>query len=73
MATIVSAKEFLDQVKSSADTDCTPKMMRCGYYALKDGDWEEYKSIFKVDVRATEWAFERVREAFEKVGKDAGS
>ena len=29
------AKEFLEQVKSSADTDCKPKMMRCGYYALE--------------------------------------
>ena len=35
------AKEFLDRVKSSVDTDCTPRMMRFGYYALKDGDWEE--------------------------------
>ena len=25
------AKEFLEQVKSSADTDCTYKRMRCGY------------------------------------------
>ena len=29
------AKEFLDQVKSSADTDCTPKMTRYAHYALK--------------------------------------
>ena len=29
----IQAKEFLDQVKNSADTDCTPRMMRCGYYA----------------------------------------
>ena len=34
------AKEFLEQVKSSADTDCTPKMMRFGYHAMKDGNWE---------------------------------
>ena len=26
-------------------------MMRFGYYALRDGDWEEYKRIFKVKVR----------------------
>ena len=67
-------KEFLEQVKSSADTDCTSKMMRCGYFALKDGDWEEHKTIFKVEVSATEWAFERIRETFGKVAKDeAGS
>ena len=29
------AKEFLEQVKSGADTDCTSKMMRCCSYALK--------------------------------------
>ena len=34
------AKEYLEEVKSSADTDCTPKMMRCGYYALKAGERE---------------------------------
>ena len=28
------------------------------------------KIIFKVEVSATEWAFERIREAFEKVAKD---
>ena len=37
--------------------------------AVKDGDWEEYKRIFKVEVSATEWAFDRIREAFEKSGK----
>ena len=48
--------------------------MRCGYYALEDGDSEEYKSISKVEIRATEWAFERIREALEKVTQDeAGS
>ena len=59
------AKEVLDQVERCADTDSTPTMMRFGYYASKDGDWEEYK----VEVSATEWAFERIREAFEKVAK----
>ena len=45
--------------------------MRCGYFVLIEGDWEEYKKIiFKVEVSATEWAFERIREAFEKVAKD---
>ena len=41
---------------SSADTDCTSKMMRFGYFAMKDGIWEEYKIIFKVEAKATEWA-----------------
>ena len=64
------AREFLEQVNSNADTDYTPKMMRCGYHAWTDGDWEEYNIIFKVEVSAAEWAFGRIREAFEKVTKD---
>ena len=64
------AKEYLEQVKSCAETDCTPKMMKYWYFALKGGDWKEYKSIFMVETRATEWAFETKREAFEKVAKD---
>ena len=30
-----SAKEFLEQVKSSADTDCTPKMMKHGFFCVE--------------------------------------
>ena len=38
------AKEFLEQVKKVVRTQiANPKMMRFGHYALKDGDWEEYK------------------------------
>ena len=44
--------------------------MRFGYYAFKDGDSEEYQIIFKVELSATGWAFERTRELFEKVAKD---
>ena len=38
-----------------------PRMMMFGYFALKDGDWEEYKRTFKFEADATEWAFERIR------------
>ena len=65
------AKECLEEVKSSADTDCTSRLMRYGYCALKDGDWEEYKRTLEVEVSATGWAFERIREALEKVAKYA--
>ena len=40
-----------------------------GFFALKSAEWEEYSSIFKVAAKATEWAFERIREAFEKVAE----
>ena len=48
------AKEYLEQVKSSADTDCNLKMMKFGYFALKGGDWVENKNIFKVEMSATD-------------------
>ena len=38
---------------------------------IKRRRMEEYlKSIFKVEIKATEWAFETIRESFEKVAKD---
>ena len=64
------AKENLEQVKSCDDTDCTQRMMKQGFIALKSGDWEEYKSIFRDEVKATEWAFDRIQEAFEQVAQD---
>ena len=74
MATRVSCQRMSGTRKSSADRLHFPKIMGCGYHALKDGDWQEYKSIFKVEISATGWAFERIRRAFEKVAKDeAGS
>ena len=42
--------------------------MKHGFFALKSGEWEEHKSIFK----ATEWAFERIREACAESGKRGG-
>ena len=64
------AKEYVEQVKCCEGTDCTPRMMKQAFFALKGGDWEEYKSIFRVQAKATEWAFDRIQEAFEKVAKD---
>ena len=50
------------------------KMMRFGNDTLKDGDWEEYKRTFRIEVSATIWIFQRIPDAFEKVVKDeAGS
>ena len=40
------------------------------FFALKSGEWEEYKSPFRTEVKVTEWSFDRIKEAFEKVAKD---
>ena len=39
-------------------------------FSLKSGGWEEYKNTFGNEVKVTEWAFDRIKEAFEKVAKD---
>ena len=41
--------------------------MKKGFTALKS---DEYKCIFRVEVKATEWAFDRIEEAFEQVAQD---
>ena len=51
------ARKSLEQVKCCSDTDCTPRMMKQAFLALKGGDWEEYKSIFRTEVKATECFF----------------
>ena len=40
------------------------------FLALKGGDWEEYKCIFRTEVKATGWAFDRIKEGFDQVAKD---
>ena len=37
---------------------------------MKSGEWEEYKNTFRKEVRVLELAFDRIKEAFEKVAKD---
>ena len=44
--------------------------MKQAFLALKGGDWEEYKSNVRTEVEVTEWTFDRIKDAFEKVAKD---
>ena len=37
-------------------------MMKQASLALKGGSCEEYKSIFRTQVKATEWASDRIRK-----------
>ena len=64
------AGEYLEQVKCCHDIDCNESMMKKGFTALKNGTWEEYKENFKEKMRASEWAFDRKKEAFNLVAKD---
>ena len=64
------AREYLGQMKCCNDTDCTQRMMRHGFFALKSGEWEDNKNTFRNEVKVAEWAFDRIKEAPEKVAKD---
>ena len=45
-------------------------MTKKSFTALKGGNWEEYKNNFRKEVEASEWAFDRIKEAFEQVAQD---
>ena len=47
-----------------------PQMMRRGHFAMKNGSWEDFKERYRKEGTSSEWTFERIREAFEKVAKD---
>ena len=64
------AGENLEQVKSCKGTFCPHRMMKQGFVALNSGDWEEYENTFRKEVKVTEWAFDRIMEAFEQVAKE---
>ena len=39
--------------------------MKKGFIAFKNGTWEEFQETFKEKMRASEWAFDRIKEAFD--------
>ena len=61
---------MLKQVKRSADADCGPQMLRLGYLAMKNGCWKDFVERYGKEGKSSEWTFERVREAYERVAKD---
>ena len=64
------AKEYLEQVKCCHDTDGNESMMKKGFTAIKNETWEEYKETFRRKMKASEWPFDRIKEAFELVAQD---
>ena len=45
-------------------------MMKKGFTAFKNGNWEEYKETFRRKMKASEWASDRIKEAVEQVAQD---
>ena len=44
--------------------------MKKGFTALQNETWEEYKEPFRKKMKASEWAFDRIKEAFDLVAQD---
>ena len=57
-------------MKCCNDTDYNEPMMKKGFTAVKNGTWEDYKGTFRKKMKASEWAFERIKEAFDLVAQD---
>ena len=64
------AREYLEQVKCCHDTDCNEPMMKQGFTAIKSGIGKNTKTPSERKMKASEWAFDIIREAFEKVAQD---
>ena len=64
------ARDYLEQVKCSHDTDCNEPKMKKGFTALKNGTWEEFYETFRKKMKASGLAFDRIKEAFELVAQD---
>ena len=45
-------------------------MMKKGFTALQNGTWEEHKGTFRKKMEASEWAFDKMKEAFDLVAQD---
>ena len=65
------AKEYLEQVKCCNDTDCTPRMMKQAFLALKGGDrGRSTKTSSESKRKPRNGPLTEIQEAFEKVAKD---
>ena len=59
-----------ERFRRSADTDCDAQMMRRAYNAKKLSGGESFKEECRKEGKLSEWTFERIREACEKVAMD---
>ena len=60
-------KEVLEQVKEYSDTDCNAYMMRRAYKVVNTGNWESFKEEFQGKGKFSEWVYDRLKEACDKV------
>ena len=63
------AREYFEQVKCCHDIDCNESMMKKNFTAFTNETWEECNETFKEKMKASEWAFDRIKEAFDVVAQ----
>ena len=63
-------EEVLEQVNGSSDTYCDAYMMLRASYAVETGSWEGFKEAFRDTGEISEWAFDRIKEAYDKVASE---
>ena len=64
------AREYLEQVQRCHDTDCNESRMKKGFTAFKIETRKEYKETFRKKMKASEWAFDRMKEAIDSAAQD---
>ena len=50
--------------------DAAQKSCEKDFLAIRDSRWEEFKKECRVKGKSSEWALEKIREAYEKVAKE---
>ena len=63
-------REILEQVRGNADMGCGSQMMQRGYFAMRDGSWEQVKERYREVDKSSERTLQKIREAHEKVARD---
>ena len=64
------SREVLEQVRGNVDMGCSAQIMRKGYIAMRDDNWEEFRKWYGEKKKSSEWTLEKTREACEKVAKE---
>ena len=64
------AREYLEQLKCCHGTDCNEPMMKKGFTALKEWNMGRIKKPSGKKMKASGWAFDKIKEAFELVAQD---
>ena len=63
-------REIIEKVRGNVDMACGPVIMRKGFFATRDGSWEDFEEGCKEKEKSSEWTLERIRDAHGKGARD---